>query len=171
MDTDTDMKTNKEDREVISKDNDDLIKNPNIVNMVSSVTPRAFAEEVNVEERITQTYAKGSATSVHDGHVRCCTACCISLGNPLFHIYFFSKCAWCSWADHIYNIWILDEIIVVLTDDFSVFLCQITLDISKVESRLALAIAFWFYWCCDSIRRGKHNCIYFLITSINSNTR
>jgi hypothetical protein len=59
-----DMKTNKENREIISKDkDDDLIKNPNVLNMVSSATSRAFAEEVNVEERITHTGAAGSATS------------------------------------------------------------------------------------------------------------
>ena len=57
------MKKNKKDRKIISKDNYDLIKDPNVVNMVSSVTPRAFAEEVNVEERITQTDAAGCATS------------------------------------------------------------------------------------------------------------
>ena len=56
------MKKNKKDRKIISKDNYDLIKDPNVVNMVSSVTPRAFAEEVNVEERITQTDAAGCAT-------------------------------------------------------------------------------------------------------------
>ena len=37
--------------------------NANVLNMVSSATPRAFAEEVNMEERITQTDAAGSATS------------------------------------------------------------------------------------------------------------
>ena len=60
---DMDMKKNKDDREIISNDNDDLIKNANVLNMVSSATPRAFAEEVNMEERITQTDAAGSATS------------------------------------------------------------------------------------------------------------
>ena len=54
---DKDMKKNKKDKEIISKDNDALIKNPN----VSSVLPRAFAEEANVEERTLQTDAARSA--------------------------------------------------------------------------------------------------------------
>ena len=56
---DKDMKKNKKDKEIISKDNDALIKNPN----VSSVLPRAFAEEANVEERTLQTDAARSAAS------------------------------------------------------------------------------------------------------------
>ena len=54
-----DIKKNKKDKEIISKDNDALIKNPN----VSSVLPRAFAEEANVEERTLQTDAAHSAAS------------------------------------------------------------------------------------------------------------
>jgi hypothetical protein len=63
MEMDMNMKKKKDNREIISNDNDDLIKNPNVLNMVSSATPRAFAEEANVEERITHTDAAGSATS------------------------------------------------------------------------------------------------------------
>ena len=48
-----DIKKNKKDKEIISKDKGTLIKNPN----VSSVLPRAFAEEANVEERTLQTDA------------------------------------------------------------------------------------------------------------------
>ena len=54
---------NKKDREIISNDNDDLIKNPNVLNLVSTVTPRAFAEEAIVDKRITQSDAAGSAAS------------------------------------------------------------------------------------------------------------
>ena len=55
------MKKNNKGREIIRKDNDDLIKNPNVLNMVSSATPRAFAEEALVEERTLQTDAACSA--------------------------------------------------------------------------------------------------------------
>ena len=60
---DMDLKKNKTGREITSKDNDDLIKDANVFNMISSATPRAFAEEANVEERITQTSAAGFAAS------------------------------------------------------------------------------------------------------------
>ena len=60
---DIDIKKNKEDREIISNDNDALIKNPNDLHMVSSAISRAFAEEANVEERTTQADAAGSSTS------------------------------------------------------------------------------------------------------------
>ena len=53
------MKKNKKDKEIISKDNDALIKNSN----VSSVLPRAFAEEANVEERTLQIDVAHSAAS------------------------------------------------------------------------------------------------------------
>ena len=56
---DMDIEKSKKDREIISKDNDTLIKNPN----VSSVLPCAFAEEANVEERTLQTDAGCSAAS------------------------------------------------------------------------------------------------------------
>ena len=58
-----DMKESKKGREIISKENDDHIKNPNVFNLVSSVTPRAFAEEAIVEERTLQTVTAGSAAS------------------------------------------------------------------------------------------------------------
>jgi hypothetical protein len=54
-----DMKKDKKDREIISKDNNALIKNPS----VSSVVPRAFAEEANVEERTLQADAARSAAT------------------------------------------------------------------------------------------------------------
>ena len=56
---DMDMKKNKKDREIIRKDNNALIKNPSD----SSVLPRAFAEEANMEERTLQADAARSAAT------------------------------------------------------------------------------------------------------------
>ena len=60
---DMDIKKNMQDREAISLDNDDHIKNPNVFNSVNSTTSCAFAAEANAEERISLTDAAGSAES------------------------------------------------------------------------------------------------------------
>ena len=56
-------KKNKKDREIISKKNNALIKNPNVFNIVSSSTLCTFAEEANVEGGTLQTDAVRSATT------------------------------------------------------------------------------------------------------------
>lgn len=61
---DSDIKVIKQvDREIISTDNGDLIRNPNVLNMINSAIPRAFAEDANVEKSATKDNMAHSATS------------------------------------------------------------------------------------------------------------